>query len=132
MTVYVIVSDAGVRDALVLVLEQLGHDVAAFESGAAFFTSRSPGPEDTILVDLSLPEEAGERILRWASELDAPPMQIAISSQSRHEIAARLCDLDLPVLIRMPFTTARLTPWLRARGRPVAPAMRPGSTSHSS
>ncbi|MEI2384252.1 hypothetical protein [Breoghania sp. JC706] len=113
MTVYVIVSDAGVRDALVLLLEQLGRDAVAFDDCDAFLSTVRPGPDDTVLVDLNEDDDAnGARIVRWADALENPPRLIAITSRSRDEIAKLLADLRLPILIRMPFNASRLMTWL--------------------
>ncbi|MDJ0933464.1 response regulator [Breoghania sp.] len=115
MAVFVIVKDASLSDALVLMLEQFGYDVVEVDDASAFVAGPPPEPGDTVVVDMNLQNVIGPRIVRWVNSLPTPlpsPKLVAFSGQSRDEIARRLTDLEIPVLLRMPFSAARLTPWL--------------------
>jgi len=107
--VHIVEDDLGVCDSLRMLLEQMGHSVAAHADAESFFESGPPGPDDVVLVDLGLPGIAGADIVRWVSRLDGPPHIVVISGLSQTRIDEMLRDVVAPVvLLRKPLSEAAL------------------------
>ncbi|MEP3275088.1 MAG: response regulator [Stappiaceae bacterium] len=113
MTVYILEDDPGVLDSLVLLIEQLGHDVSAFPDAESFFLKAVPKNSDTVIVDLGLPGIPGDRVMRWVSELSTNPKVVAISGQARHLIDFQLRGIKKPIVVRKPLSEAELAPLLK-------------------
>lgn len=57
--VYVVDDDAAVRDALAMLLEAAGHNVAIFPSSADFLDAYTPGTQGCIILDVDMPDMDG-------------------------------------------------------------------------
>jgi two-component system response regulator FixJ len=71
----VVDDDPAVRDSTAVILEQAGHKVYAFESGAALVNAGVPCDTDVILLDLLMPGLSGLDTLRLLqAHPDLPPV----------------------------------------------------------
>lgn len=73
--VYVVDDDEAVRDALTMMLEAAGHDVAAFSCGESFLAASSPDMMGCLILDLTMPRMDG---LQLQEELKQRNIQIPI------------------------------------------------------
>lgn len=108
MKIHIVEDDWGVRDALVELVRELGHPVAAFGDGESFLRADTPAPEDLVFVDLGLPGMSGADVVNWLKRLPAPPRVVAISGQPRAHLEHSMRDL-------------RGDPGLRVLRKPLAP-----------
>lgn len=117
VTIHILEDDAGVRDSLVVLLRNIGHDAVPYPDAEAFFSASPPGGQDTVIIDLHLPGISGVNVIRWLKQLRDQPAIIAISGQAQMVIEAQLRGMDVPNLLRKPLTEDTLTAFL---GRPRA------------
>ena len=109
VTVHIIEDDAGVRDALVELLDGLGHAVCSYEDGETFMDVAPLKPDDIVLVDLGLPGVRGEKVIGWLKELCRPPRIVVISGGSKNNIDLALRSLPGLPLLRKPLAPEAIT-----------------------
>ncbi len=61
--VYIVDDDAAVRDALSLLLETAGLQVASYPDGASFLADIGPGSKGCVLLDMAMPVMSGQQVL---------------------------------------------------------------------
>ncbi|WP_248304640.1 response regulator [Breoghania sp. L-A4] len=74
MVIHILEDEPTVSEALVLLLEQYGHEVAPHLSAEGFFAAMPPSTDDLVIVDLNLPGISGVQVIRWLMALSAPPV----------------------------------------------------------
>ena len=112
MSLYLIEDDDAVRDSLVLLLRQLGHDPHAFPDAESFVAEVVPGHADTVIVDLALPGMNGSQLIAWLHALKAPPRVVVITGQPQTKLKKWLGDVPGEHVIRKPLTADTLVPFL--------------------
>jgi FixJ family two-component response regulator len=108
VNVHVVEDDPAVCHALKLLLEQLGHRVAAHQDAESFFEAGPPAAGDVVMVDLGLPGIGGAEVIRWLNRLDSPPHVVAITGKSQAAVDRILDGLPVPALLRKPLTEAKI------------------------
>ena len=102
MAFHVIEDDPAVADALVLMLNEFGHEARAYGDAETFLTAPAPLAEDTVVVDLSLPGMSGADLVRRL-RLSVPDVKIVvITGQSQAKLDSQLQGLGVTNLIRKP------------------------------
>ena len=109
VAVFVIEDDEAVRDALVILLSQFGHQVLGYPDAESFLTDVLPGEDDVVLIDLGLPGLPGNQLLRWLNALAAPPRVVVISGQSQSAILDAMRDFSAVPVLRKPLTVGSLS-----------------------
>lgn len=109
VNIQIVEDDPGVADALVTLLEGMGHHANVHPDAEAFFEQSPPKSEDVVIVDLSLPGIGGAQVIRWLHSLAAPPRVIAISGQPQVTIDRALDGVPLTRLLRKPLSSAVLS-----------------------
>jgi len=104
VNIQIVEDDPGVADALVTLLEGMGHHAHVHADAEAFFEGTPPKGDDVVIVDLSLPGIGGAQVIRWLHSMAAPPRVIAISGQPQTTIDRALRDVPVTRLLRKPLS----------------------------
>jgi two-component system alkaline phosphatase synthesis response regulator PhoP len=71
--IYIVEDDGAIRELVAATLEAAGHDIKAFDSGAAMFAHTDSAKADLYLLDIMLPDMDGYKILeKLKKSTDAP------------------------------------------------------------
>jgi two-component system, cell cycle sensor histidine kinase and response regulator CckA len=102
--------EAGVRTVAAAVLERHGYRVVCAEDGAAALTeyTRANGAVDVVLTDVVMPEMDGVNLARTLKKMNPAVRIIAASGHLSDARYAELKALGIPVLLKKPFTAAKL------------------------
>jgi FixJ family two-component response regulator len=112
VAIHVVEDDHGVRDSLLMLLRQHGHDARGWLDGESFMRAARPGPRDTVIVDLLLPGISGAGLIRWLRDRAPAPRIIAMTGQPQRLIDAETHDLGLSTIVRKPLNEEALLPLL--------------------
>jgi len=115
MTIYLVEDDSAVRDSLMVLLRNMGHQVATYPDGESFLQAVPPGRDDDVIVDLHLPGISGSDVIRRLQALDCPPRIIALSGEPQAAIKKQLRGMRVPHLLRKPLTADDIAACLAAR-----------------
>lgn len=108
LAVLVVEDEPRLRDALRLILEDRGHEVAtAATGGAGIELARSRG-HDLVITDLRLPDMTGLDVLRAVRELNPRAGLILTTSYGSPEIFAAARDLGAAAILDKPFSPDQL------------------------
>lgn len=108
MSVHILEDDPGVLDSMVILLEELGHNVVAHVDAESFFDKTVPSGTDTVIVDLGLPGINGSQVVRWVMKLREKPRVFVISGQVQSDIDSQLKDFPEVALVKKPLTEDQL------------------------
>ena len=112
MAFHVIEDDPGVADALVLMLRAFGHEANAFKDAESFLASARPGPDDTLLIDLSLPGMSGADLIRKLKRTVPSARIVVITGQSQAKLEKDIRGLGIKHLVRKPVEADALREFL--------------------
>lgn len=101
--VFVLEDDAGVRDALTIVLVRAGYDPIAFADGDALLIAARKRIPVSILLDLKLPGKSGLEVLSELQEEDYPAPVFIMSGHGSVGIAVQALKLGAVDFIEKPF-----------------------------
>ncbi len=115
--VLVVEDEPSLRVLLSRVLSEAGYTVSAAESGAAGLRTAQAEDHDLILLDLMLPDVAGEHVLHTILQRKPEARVMVLSSVA--EVGRRVGALDGGAVdfVAKPFTNAELLARIRARIR---------------
>lgn len=130
-TVYIVDDDAGVRDAVSLVLSLEGHATASFNSAEAFLQAWQPPWQGCLLLDLKMQGMSGLELQRRLQQA-ASPLRVVFMTAHGDVAAAREAFLaDAVDFLEKPFDPPQLLAAV-ARGLRPSPAAKPGPLTASS
>jgi FixJ family two-component response regulator len=115
MTIHLVEDDSAVRDSLMVLLRNMGHQVASYADGESFLRVARPGCDDHVIVDLQLPGISGSDVIKRLQALDAPPRIIAVSGEPQAAIKKQLRGMRVPYLLRKPLTADDIAACLAGR-----------------
>jgi two-component system, response regulator, stage 0 sporulation protein F len=100
-TILVVEADTAIADVLVAVLTDEGYSVQTVASGSEALTALQAEPPDLALIDLSLPDMRGWKLLESmrAQSIDVPIVVMTVSSLAAEELAAA----GVQACLSMPF-----------------------------
>jgi len=103
-TIAIVENDQDNGDVLQVMLETQGHSVKQFSSGAEFLKQFQVGLFRLVLVDLSMPDMDGYKVLQAlrSQDPDVPVMAVTALAESRERIRAR--EAGFADFITKPFT----------------------------
>ncbi len=102
MAFHVIEDDPAVADALVLMLNEFGHEAHAYVDAETFLSAPVPEVGDTVVIDLSLPGMSGADLVRLL-RVSRPEIRIVVvTGQSQAKLDSQLEGLGVTHLIRKP------------------------------
>ena len=96
--ILIVESHADNREALRLILDDLGHDVECARTGAGAVAVTTTWCPDIVVLDLGLPDIAGERVAAAMKRLPSPPFIVGFSGFHARESGARSAGCDAFVL----------------------------------
>ncbi len=102
MAFHVIEDDSGVADALVLMLREFGHEARSYPDAETFLAVPPPGPEDTVVIDLSLPGMSGADLIRELRRLSPGVRIVIVTGQPQAQLDKQIEGLGVTHLIRKP------------------------------
>jgi len=102
-TIYVVDDDPAVRDALTVVFEFEGFDVAAFESADRFLDAIRNADPACVLVDVHMPGRSGIDLLKILNAENYPAPVFIISGQADIPMAVSAIKLGAYDFIEKPF-----------------------------
>lgn len=111
MAIIVIEDDASVRDAIVTLARQGGHEAWAYPDGESLFRRPPPDGDDTVIVDLALPGVSGAHVVQWLESLARPPRIVVISGQSAARTRSLFGGRAPRALVRKPLSASMLAEW---------------------
>lgn len=124
-TVYIVDDDAGVRDAVSLVLSLEGHATASFNSAEAFLQAWQPPWQGCLLLDLKMQGMSGLELQRRLQQA-ASPLRVVFMTAHGDVAAAREAFLaDAVDFLEKPFDPQQLLAAV-GRGLRPRPAVQPG------
>ncbi|CAN5221517.1 chemotaxis protein CheB [soil metagenome] len=106
--VFIVDDDAGIRDALRLVLEDAGHRVSAYASCEGFLAAYAPGAGSCLLVDAYLPGMTGLQLLRHLNAQGHHLPAIMITGNSDVSMAVEAMKTGASDFIEKPVSGAEL------------------------
>jgi len=107
--VLVIENDAAVRQALVQMVQAMGHQTTPLDRATGAARVLLDGPVDAILLDLHMPGPHGQDFLRYLKKKNiAVPPTIVVSGYLQHEAIGELIALGVAGIIAKPFDPKRL------------------------
>jgi PAS domain S-box-containing protein len=121
--VLVVDDEDGVREVAARILQLAGYRVITAEHGLAALQvyGTNPGAITCVLLDLTMPQMDGERVLRELSEFDPDARVILMSGYDEQDVAARFQNASLVGFLQKPFKPEALLELVRrASTRSVA------------
>jgi DNA-binding response OmpR family regulator len=117
--VVVVEDDPRIRHAVVRALKDLGHAVAAFDTGMSAVEHVVREAPDVVVLDLGLPDIDGTQLLKLIRGVSNVPIIVATARDGDEEIVATL-DAGADDYVVKPFSGAQLDARIRAVLRRVA------------
>lgn len=112
--VFVIDDDAGMRDALIMLLRTHGVQVRGFSSGEDFFQRLPHVPAACVVTDLRMPGMSGAEVVRRLGELsEGIWLVIVLTGHADVPMAVQLMKEGIVDFIEKPFDPERLLESLR-------------------
>lgn len=104
-TIHIVDDDPAIRDALTVVLELEGYDVASFETGEAFldYVGAGGAPGDCVILDVHMPGQSGIEILRKLQQDGFRTPVFVISGQGDIPMAVEAIKQGAHDFIEKPF-----------------------------
>ncbi len=99
---HVIEDDPAVADALVLMLQEFGHEAHAYVDAESFLSAAAPEANDTVVIDLALPGMSGAELVRRLRDTGPDLRIVVITGQSLSRLDSQLEGLGVNHLIRKP------------------------------
>jgi CheY-like chemotaxis protein len=96
--ILIVESHADNRDALRLILANLGHDVECARTGAGAIAVAMTWHPDVVVLDMGLHDITGERVAEEIKRLPVPPFIVGFSGFHTREQSARQAGCDAFVL----------------------------------
>jgi CheY-like chemotaxis protein len=96
--ILIVESHADNREALRLILDNLGYDVECARTGAGAIAVTMTWHPDVVVLDLGLHDIVGERVAEEIKRLPAPPFIVGFSGFHTREQSARRAGCDAFVL----------------------------------
>jgi CheY-like chemotaxis protein len=96
--ILIVESHADNREALRLILDNLGHHVECARTGAGAIAVTMTWHPDIVVLDLGLHDIAGERVAEEIKKLPVPPFIVGFSGFHTREQSARRAGCDAFVL----------------------------------
>ena len=112
LRVLIVEDDASNRDVMRIVLELAGHTVDEAGTGREALRRAAQSPPDTVLLDLTLPDQNGEEVSATLRRDMHPAPRIIITSGMTLE-AADAARLGADAVLQKPFDPERLLEILR-------------------
>ncbi|WP_310622165.1 response regulator [Flexibacterium corallicola] len=110
--IYIVENDRGVRDALSLLLEGLGHHAISFADGGSFMSSVTPREGDVVFIDLKLPDMPGERVINKLRQTLVPAQIVAISGSSQFDLDRIVHENGIGNILRKPLEEKHILEFL--------------------
>ncbi len=126
MTIHVLEDDPSVNESLALLLAHYNLDVVRHADAESLFRGQPPGPQDVVIVDLSLPGVSGAAAIRWLQSLKHSPSIVVISGQSQAAIMSELSVVEVTNVLRKPLDQETILRELRRIGYPIPSLAEPG------
>lgn len=105
MKIHIVEDDIAVADSLALVLSQMGHQPAIYQTGTAFLEAETTS-QDRLILDIHLPDISAAMVL---SHAEARGVQaVVITALGKTQIARELPGFDPERIIRKPIRTDAL------------------------
>ena len=126
MRIFIVEDDPGIVSFLTkgLAAEGYGATVAPDVSGAVARLVNDPEPFDVVLLDLGLPDGAGEGVLKAVRSREPSPPVIILTARGRVEDKVRGLDMGASDYVTKPFSfeelLARIRAAVRSSGQPAS------------
>lgn len=108
LTVLVVEDEPHLRDALKLILEDRGFEVATAATGGAGIELARSGGYEFVITDLRLPDMTGLDVLRAVRSMNPRATMILTTSYGSPEIFAEARTLGAAAILDKPFSPAQL------------------------
>lgn len=114
--VYIVEDDENIREIEEFALENAGHKIESFPDGASFFSRLESVLPDLILLDIMLPDESGNEIVKQlrASEVTENIPVIMVTAKTSEIDLARGLENGADDYIKKPFSVVELTSRVKA------------------
>ena len=114
--VYIVEDDENIREIEEFALENAGHKTESFPDGASFFSRLESFLPDLILLDIMLPDESGNEIVKQlrASEVTENIPVIMVTAKTSEIDLARGLENGADDYIKKPFSVVELTSRVKA------------------
>lgn len=114
--VYIVEDDENIREIEEFALENAGHKTESFPDGAKFFSRLESVLPDLILLDIMLPDESGNEIVKQlrASEVTENIPVIMVTAKTSEIDLARGLENGADDYIKKPFSVVELTSRVKA------------------
>ncbi len=122
--VLLIEDDLGIRSAIVRALLSRGHAVDSAGTGLDGLQAMLTGAPDVLVLDLGLPDVAGERLLGMVRAVSQVPVIVA-TARDDEGLIVRLLDAGADDYVVKPYDPAHLEARIRAVLRRAAPGGQP-------
>lgn len=122
--IYVIEDDESIREIEEFALRNAGHEVVGFENAKRFYTKLEERSPDLILVDIMLPDESGNEIVKKLRKMpDARKIPVIIVTAKTGELdLVRGLEDGADDYIKKPFSVMELISRVKALLRRTEPA----------
>lgn len=111
-TVFIIEDNAGVRTALVMMIESLGWKTRSFESTKSFLDAYSPSGKDFLLLDLHMPDMSGIKLLEELSARNHRIPTAIMMAYPDDSLVSRAMNAGAAAVLTKPFKSTQLAPLL--------------------
>lgn len=129
MTIHLLEDDPAVRDSLMILLRNMGHQVVSYADGESLLRAGGPASEDDVIVDLKLPGMSGADVIKWLQAPERPPRITVMSGQVRQAIEKQLNGISVAHVLRKPLTADDVAACLARRTPAGAASATPPSRS---
>jgi two-component system alkaline phosphatase synthesis response regulator PhoP len=119
--VFIVEDDENIREIEEFALKNAGYMVEAFENGTDFFTRLENKLPDLVLLDVMLPDESGNEIVRQlrASEITQALPVIMVTAKTSEFDLVRGLENGADAYIKKPFSIIELTSRVKAMLRRI-------------
>ena len=118
--VFVVDDEAAIRRSMELMLRVLGHEVRAFESGAAFLEEQAQLARGCVLLDLRMPDLDGLEVQRRLNASGTDHSVVMMSGHGDIGVAVTAMDQGAIAFLEKPFPRAVLEQALDLAGSRIA------------
>lgn len=117
---HIVEDDPGVADSLSEYFRASGFDVMTYDDGRSFMDGASLDQNDTVIIDLALPDMSGSSLYEWIKTNHQTVFPIIVTGQSRHKIIEMTGDIGVEVgpVFRKPLNIDQLLDTIEQGMRP--------------